>query len=829
MRAVIDGSRPRSETEIRPDNIPDALQSRDQWLLWDSRADRPKRPHAAGDFAVSWSDPDAWQSFRGALGESNQQQSWGIGYVTAVNNDDHPTGVVSVIDIDGGRDPETGELADWVPDLDVFDGCYMELSPSQTGIHIPVVGTAPPEWWSDSQIGDHEGIDVLSNKFCTVTGWQLEQSGDGVARWSDDAVTDWLADAYEALTGGSPERADERQQSLSDTDARTRDYDDDWPDAETAEEMLDHISPNCEYGQWRNIGFALADHFSEHQAKRLYDRWSRGGSKYDDDAVELIDDITSRGSGGVGIGTLVHHAKQNGWEGENPDAGTPTPRELVARESDEYDSVADVPEDIFGDDETAADGGSEDTQTVSDGDESDPWQSIYQAYRAAEDADERLPARYEATEQLLSEGSWRGVIESDVLWRYDHETGIYRADGDSHARSRLAHELQEQFKAHEQREIVHQLKGRRSVNQEDMRGPDKMVCAQNCVLEVTRDEITPRDHSPEFNFVSRLETEYDPEADAPRWRAFIDESIESDEDAQKLQEFVGYTLWRWDIPFHKALFMVGPTASGKSTFLDTVRAMLGDDCTTSLTPQQMTTERFGGAELYQSWANIRNDIPSTLIENTGQFKEIVAGDPIKAERKFKDPFFFRPTTKHMFSANELPSTDTDDEAFFRRILLVAFPSTVPKGERDPRLTDKLETELPGILNWALDGLQRLMQQGRFTGDRLPGMTAETWQKWGSSVERFAKLAVEDGDEAIAKSELYQIYVRFCEDEAIPSETQHKFTRSLKTEGFEDQRTQIDGRRQRAFVGIELTGRGEELRDQDDDDGAANPGAGLDGY
>jgi putative DNA primase/helicase len=268
---------------------------------------------------------------------------------------------------------------------------------------------------------------------------------------------------------------------------------------------------------------------------------------------------------------------------------------------------------------------------------------------------------------------------------------------------------------------------------------------------------------------------------------------------------------------------VGPTASGKSTFLDAIRAMLGHDATASLTPQQMTSERFGGAELYGSWANIRNDIPASVIEDTGQFKEITAGDPIKAEQKYDDPFFFEPNSKHMFSANQLPEADTDDEAFFRRILLVAFPTTVPRAERDPQLAEKLEDELSGILNWCLEGLQRLQQHGRFSQDRTPGRTQDTWDKWGNSVKRFAKTCLEEvsSDESMRKAELHQIYLNFCDGEGIPAETQHQLTRKLKMEGFDDGREYEGGERHRVFFGVGLTGRGEEYREAD---GGGNSGA-----
>ncbi|MDR9432154.1 MAG: phage/plasmid primase, P4 family, partial [Natronomonas sp.] len=692
-------------------------------------------------------------------------------------------------------------------------------------------------------------------------------------------VDDWLMDAHEALTG-EPAPPRERESNVLGTSTTTASAGTDGPeiDEALAEEMLDHIDPDCVYEQWRNIGFALSDHFTSGTAERLFEGWSRGGTKHDRDAERYIKDIANRGSGGITIGTLVHHAQEGGFEFEfSPEyEGTPTARELVARHSDEYDSVEDVPEDIFERNQSAAELDDDDTDYFGDPDAyerdsapdsastdggatvktagdsggpqdaendaqsasvSDPWQNVYAAYVGAEDADERLPARYEATEQLDTESHWRALIENDSLWKYNAEKGIFESDGEERLRQRLVDTLEEQFRANEQREISEQLRGRNTVSERSMGGPEGLIAAENCVIDLLDEEM--REHSPEYNFMSRLGTPFDPEADCPRWRAFLKDVVDSDTDRQKLQEFAGYTLHHWEMPYHKALFLVGPTASGKSTFLDTINTMLGEGTTASLTPQQMTSERFGGAELFDKWANIRNDIPAATVENTGAFKEIVGGDPMKAEEKYQDPFMFRPKAKHLFSANQLPEANTDDEAFFRRILLVPFPETVPKAERDPMLDDKLQDELDGILNWCLEGLQRLLANGGFTGDRSPGRTRETWEKWGNSVDRFRSVALETGGESIPKSLVYAAYLEYCRQESMPSETQHLMTRKLKQEGFEDGRAYVDGDRQRVFMNVEWSSRGEQLLedardrggrgDSSDDDDTGNVSGGLSGF
>jgi len=708
--------------DIEPANIPEELQERDQWLLWDADNSTPRQPHWAGDFTISWSDPDDWHSFGEAVEHASRIDSWGIGYVMAADNPDHARGLYGCLDLDGVLG-EGDQPADWLPSLEKFveDGAYIERSPSGDGLHIPLIGQPAPDWWADSHLSpdEHEGVEYLRHKFCTFTGDIFradELQPDGVAETNP---APFLYDAYEALNGESPRLDVETDDSHGDRE---------WTE-EDVQELLDHVDSACPYPQWRNILFAVHDWDDGSRGKALAESWSRG-SGWDDQSQRLIDAIWqgAEPGNGVTLGTLVHHAKQGGWEPSHADE-SPDPEDILSGD-------ADPPED-------EPDDGNEEPNDSS----GLRWGEIYEAYRAADDADARLTP------------------------------------------------------------------------EEDMGGPPNHIATENCVLELSDGDITVHDHDPDFEFIGRVQTPYDADADCPRFRAFVRESVKGGLQVKTLQEYAGYALMHWRLPHHKALFLVGPTASGKSTFLDTIRAMLGHDATASLTPQQMTGERFGGAELHGAWANIRNDIPADVIEDTGQFKEITAGDPIKAEEKYADPFFFEPTAKHMFSANQLPGADTDDEAFFRRILLVAFPTTVPRSERDPQLDDKLQAELPGILNWAIEGLQRLQRQGQFSQDRTPGQTQDTWEKWGNSVKRFAKLCLEEEhDNDISKSELHQTYLNFCDDEGIPAETQHMLTRKLKVEGFEDGRAYVGGERQRAFFDIAFTGRGEDYRESGDSGG-----------
>jgi putative DNA primase/helicase len=231
-------------------------------------------------------------------------------------------------------------------------------------------------------------------------------------------------------------------------------------------------------------------------------------------------------------------------------------------------------------------------------------------------------------------------------------------------------------------------------------------------------------------------------------------------------------------------------------------------------------ERFGAIELEDSWANIASDIPSALLSNVGMFKEITAGDPIHAERKYEQGYSIEPTAKHFYSANQLPEIKIDDNAFFRRVMIVAFPQTIEPEERDPDLANKLKLELDGVLNWAVEGLQRLMENEGFTRDLDPDETRRLWDEHASSIGQFKirRLNVTGHSQDIeAKQDVYRAYTDFCMENGLPTETQQKLTRVLKRDPRigQGKRTPANwDTRTKCYIGVQLPGTSSSEPDDD---------------
>lgn len=433
----------------------------------------------------------------------------------------------------------------------------------------------------------------------------------------------------------------------------------------------------------------------------------------------------------------------------------------------------------------------------------DPWDVIRLQY-----ASDTGGARYDAVDQLLREFDLLHVKETGALLRYDPETGLYREDAERLIRQRLDRTLMAFYSSGEAKEILHRLNLRAEpVTMEDLNAPG-YVCLLNGVLDLT-DSTEPalKEHSTEYRFTSRLPVEYDDEAESPRWDAFLKEAVRP-EDLLKLQEFAGYVLHHWGVPFNRFLTLTGPTQSGKSTWTSVLTSVLGEEHASHETLQRLADDKHATTQLVDKHLNTCMDLDRVSPRGLGRLKQLTTGDGVTVEPKYVTPYSTRLYAKHVFGANDLPNLPMDDEAFFERALLVSFPRTVPREDRDPDLADKLREEAPGILNWMLTGYARLMEQGAFTGERSVEEKEAHWYAHGGSVSQFIVSGyVERGaDKEAPKEALYEAYKWYCEAEGLPRETYNTFCKRLNEEpGVGTSKPTVDGRQLPHFTGLTISG------------------------
>ena len=237
-----------------------------------------------------------------------------------------------------------------------------------------------------------------------------------------------------------------------------------------------------------------------------------------------------------------------------------------------------------------------------------------------------------------------------------------------------------------------------------------------------------RPHTPDWFSTVRLPVRFDKDAPPPtKWLAFLEEVLEGDaERAAVIQEVFGGCLDRTG-PGKWFAMLVGAGDNGKSVVLHVLGQVLGRRNCSSVGLGELTGSRFATFQLFGKLANLVGDQGYLELADEGRLKTLTGGDLVTFEQKGRDPFAAVNRAKLVLACNALPTFGDRSEGVWNRLEPVPFTYTVPAGKKDPALlTDGYwAEELPGILNWALDGLQRLREaRGRFTrsaaGEALKG-------------------------------------------------------------------------------------------------------------
>lgn len=268
---------------------------------------------------------------------------------------------------------------------------------------------------------------------------------------------------------------------------------------------------------------------------------------------------------------------------------------------------------------------------------------------------------------------------------------------------------------------------------------------------------------------------YDPDAQCPLWKKSLEEIFEGNLNNKKtLQEFFGYCLTRQTNKM-KALFMIGEGNTGKSTILDILSLMVGEENVSVLSPR-FYKDSMRLTSIENKLVLMSHEIPKRIEDYEAEFRQIVSGQKLDVHQKFIKPYKFKPFCKVIWAMNELPRIDDHTSAFFNRVLPIEFNRIFVEEEQDKDLLAKLSVELPGILNWAIEGLKRLQERKCFFKDaymrehieemRLQNNPIATWTKENIKIEL---------DMELIKVNVYQNYDVWCKQNGYRPTSSSKFS------------------------------------------------------
>lgn len=328
--------------------------------------------------------------------------------------------------------------------------------------------------------------------------------------------------------------------------------------------------------------------------------------------------------------------------------------------------------------------------------------------------------------------------------------------------------------------------------------PELIVC-KNGVLHMPSRQLLP--HTSALYATSGLDFDYDPTAKAP---AFMKALQPIKDAADFLQEFAGCSLTP-EVKHELAVWLKGPKGSGKSTLVTGFQTMLGHRAGL-LGLADIERSRFALSQLPGKTLVISTEQPEVFIRASYVLNSIISGEEIKVEQKFKDEVTITPTAKILWAMNQLPRVSDPDDGIMRRVKVIEFPE-LPESERDPELKEMVKTEGAGILNWALDGLDRLLSRGKFAPPASVISATKEFQERNDIPSLFLQdvNAVFGPNYKIQASDLYSKYKDWCITNNHKAMNSTRAANEWARLGFT--KTAIHGRRYYTGVDIPAPGVG----------------------
>ena len=333
------------------------------------------------------------------------------------------------------------------------------------------------------------------------------------------------------------------------------------------------------------------------------------------------------------------------------------------------------------------------------------------------------------------------------------------------------------------------------VKKRDQRKEVVMINLLNGTLEVENGMHKLKKHNPDDFLTYVLEFSFDSAATSPLFYRYLDRVLPDQSSREVLQEFHGYIFIR-HLKLEKALVLLGGGQNGKSVQFEITRSLLGDANVSTKSLGDLVDRDAGNdnrAKLQDKLLNYGSEIRANVMD-VDIFKRLVSGEPVAAREKYKTGFDLVNTCKFLFNANGMPKEIERTDAYFRRFIIIPYDQKITESEKDPELHTKIiRDEMPGVLNWVIDGLYRLLDQKKFSECDAAHDALETYKKESNPVAMFIE------DEGLIKSVdfqwstkgLYSHYREWCQDNGYRPLAIRNFSTEIKNLGFEPYRSKKD--------------------------------------
>jgi P4 family phage/plasmid primase-like protien len=738
--------------------FPQELQSLRQWLVWKFEPNGDRKPRKV-PYYVNGSrrsgkqggddDRAALTDYATACAALNGYEGLGFAFLPG-------DGLVG-IDLDGiTESPERADRAQRI-----IDACqsYTEHSPSGNGVHIICRGET--ETFKSNILG----IEVFSGRqFFTMTGQPYGEPRP---------LVDVSAEVFAKIKRTVRAKAHDSTAPVSAPVVSTGDK---------IHDALAYVSPDSGYEEWLRVGMALHSELGD-GGLGVWDMWSSRSAKYPGNREVASHWRSFRSGGGITIATLYGMAKDNGWK---PPRREPPP-----------------------------------VRTPSDAPTSEP--TIIDPKSPLNTARQFVAERH-TDRDVATLHFWRGdwyrwaghyysMMEEDELksrlYGFLERCLQYDKTGNLEPVKPCINIVGEVMAALRATQLLMIEDAPAWIIQPDVPiAPSNIIPCGNGFLIISTREVIPS--TPKLFVTASLDFPVPDNPPAPaEWHRFLAGVWPDDPGSiESLAEAIGYMLTD-QTDQQKAFMLVGPKRSGKGTILRIIEALVGRHNKVSPSFNSLGTD-FGLAPLIGKRIAMISDARLSHRADQASITEnilrITGEDSVSVNRKFKDAWNGKLPTKFLVATNELPSFSDASAALASRFIIYRFTRSFI-GSEDFGLTDRIKSELPGILMWALDGLERMRTRGRLLQPVSGQGLADELEEMTSPIMQFVDDACMIGGAfSVPVSDLFTVWLEWCKDNGRdhPGTVQvfgKQLTAAFPT--ITKARLTDDGNRVRSYSGIRV--------------------------
>jgi putative DNA primase/helicase len=363
------------------------------------------------------------------------------------------------------------------------------------------------------------------------------------------------------------------------------------------------------------------------------------------------------------------------------------------------------------------------------------------------------------------------------------------------------------------------------------RDPWVLNC-MNGTLDLRSGKLRPHDAA---DLITRLApVEYDPAAQYPRFKRFLQETLIDPGVITFVKRYSGYTLT--GITRERLLaILYGFGKNGKTTLVELLRDVMGDYATNTDT-ETLLMRKYQGVGNDVAALKGARFVSAAEVEKgrrlaESKVKQLTGRDTVTARFLFGEPFSFRPAFKLWLSTNNKPVIQGTDDAIWDRLRLIPFTRRFDGDRQDPKLPEKLRSELSGVLAWMVEGCLEWQEHG--LGE--PESVRKATDQYRAEMDTLAafiedRCVVREGIVAPA-TPLYKHYQMWCDDAGEKPETQKMFGMRLRERGFVSDKIKRGPHKDRkGWFGIGLRADHPDPEDPEgsNDEPAGGPGAGDEG-